>query len=87
MNPSFGIRGKEAPVMDFLCRICGKREGEPQGWRLVIELDKPGTEIRNTIFIIDVWDNAKAQDPHATCFCSSECEAKYLAIRHRQLVA
>ena len=73
--------------MDFLCRICGRREGEPQGWCLVIELDKPGTEIRNTIFIVDQWDDAKAQHPRAACFCSSECEAKYLAIRHHQLVA
>jgi hypothetical protein len=87
MDASFGILRKEAPVMDFLCRICGKREGEPQGWRLVIELDKPGTEIRNTIFIVDQWDDAKAQNPQAACFCSSECEDKYLAIRHRQLVA
>ena len=73
--------------MDYLCRICGKREGEPQGWRLVIELDKPGTEIRNTIFIVDRWDDVKAQYPHAACFCSGECEEKYLAIRHHQLVA
>lgn len=73
--------------MDFLCNTCGKREGEPRGWRLVIELDKPGTEIRNTIFIVDQWDATKALDPHAACFCSSECEQRYLAIRHRQLVA
>lgn len=87
MNPSMAIRGKEAPPMDFLCSICGKRENEPRGWLLVIELDKPGTGIRNTIFIVDHWDESKALDPHAACFCSSECEAKYLAIRHHELVA
>ena len=78
---------KEAPAMDFRCNVCGKREGEPQGWRLVIELDKPGTDIRNTIFILDQWDKTRALGPHAASFCSLECEEKYLAVRHQQLVA
>jgi len=73
--------------MDFQCSSCGKREGEPQGWRLIIELTKPGTEIRNTIFIVDQWDARKAMDPQASCFCSRACEDSYLAARHRQLVA
>ena len=78
---------KEAPTMEYLCRRCGKREGEPQGWQLVIELNKPGTEIKNTIFILDQWDEDRAKDPHATCFCSDECKSRYLADRHQQLVA
>lgn len=78
---------KEVPAMDFLCSVCGKREDEPQGWRLVIELGKPGTEIRNTFFLVDRWDEKKASDPNALSFCSSGCEEKYLAVRHRQLVA
>jgi len=73
--------------MEFSCKVCGKREGEPRGWRLVIELDKPGTDIRNTIFILDEWEETRANDPHAACFCSAECEDKYLAARHHQLVA
>ena len=73
--------------MEFLCRVCGKQKGEPQGWRLVIELGKPGTEIRNTLFIVDRWDETKALNPLAACFCSNECEEKYLAVRHKQLVA
>lgn len=73
--------------MEFLCNVCGKREGEPRGWRMVIELNKPGTEIRNTLFILDRWDETKATDPHAACFCSGECEERYLAFRHKQLVA
>ena len=81
------IVGKEAPVMEYLCRMCGKREGEPQGWRLVIELEKPGTQIKNTIFIIDQWDESRANNPDAACFCSDDCESRYLADRHRQLVA
>ena len=87
MNAATEIIGKEAPVMEFLCKLCGKREGEPHGWRLVIELDKPGTNIRNTIFILDQWDERRASDPHAACFCSRECENEYLAVRHQQLVA
>ena len=73
--------------MDFLCRVCGKREGGPQGWCLVIELSKPGTTIRNTIFILDQWDEKKALEPNAATFCSSACEERYLAARHLELVA
>ena len=87
MDPSLAIRGKEAETMAILCSVCGKREDAPQGWRLIIELDKPGSGIRNTIFILDEWDESKALGPNATCFCSSECETKYLAIRHHELVA
>ena len=50
-------------------------------------MGKPGTEIRNTIFIIDQWDEKKALDPNAACFCSAACEERYLAVRHRELVA
>lgn len=73
--------------MEFLCRVCGKREGEPQGWHLVVELDKPGTAIRNTIFILDQWDEKRAVESNAACFCSDVCKDQYLAVRHRQLVA
>jgi hypothetical protein len=79
--------GKGASMAEFFCKICGKKEGEPQGWRLVIELEKPGTTIRNTIFVLDQWDEKRASDPHAACFCSPDCESKYLAARHQQLVA
>jgi hypothetical protein len=54
---------------------------------MVIELDKPGTDIRNTLFILDRWDESKARDPHAVSFCSGECEGRYLDVRHQQLVA
>jgi hypothetical protein len=87
MNLSIMQFGKEAPNMNFLCSGCGKREGEPQGWRLVIEMGKPGTDIRNTIFILDQWDEKRALNPNAACFCSIECETHYLAVRHQQLVA
>jgi len=73
--------------MEFLCTFCGKQEGEPRGWRMVIELDKPGTQIRNTLFILDRWDETKARDPNAACLCSGECADRYLAVRHQQLVA
>ena len=87
MNSLLEAVGEEAPSMDFCCSVCGKREGEPQGWRLVLELDKPGTGIRNTLFILDQWDRQKASEPNASCFCSAACEESYLAARHRQLVA
>jgi hypothetical protein len=87
MSASIQVIGKEAPNVEFLCRICGRREGEPQGWHLVIEMAKPGTNIRNTIFILDQWDEKRASDSNATCFCSTECKNKYLADRHQQLVA
>lgn len=87
MSASIQIMGREAPVMEFLCKVCGKREGEPRGWHIVIELDKPGTHIRNTIFILDKWDEKRACETNAACFCSSKCQEGYLAARHRQLVA
>ena len=73
--------------MEFLCRVCGRREGEPQGWRLVIEMAKPGSNIRNTIFILDQWNEKQASVSNAACFCSTECQDRYLAERHRLLVA
>ena len=73
--------------MNFLCTVCGKREDDTHSWRLVIELAKPGTDIRNTFFLVDQWDAKVALEPNALCFCSSMCEEKYLAVRHQQLVA
>ena len=87
MSAAIQVMEKEAPVMEYLCRICGKREGEPRGWHLVIELAKPGTDIRNTIFILDQWDEERASGSNSACFCSDQCKDRYLAIRHQQLVA
>lgn len=87
MSASIQVIGKGAPTMEFLCTVCGRREGEPQGWHLVIEMAKPGTDIRNTIFILDQWDEKRASDSGAACFCSTACKDRYLADRHRQLVA
>ena len=87
MSASTQFRGKEAPIMEFLCKVCGRREGEPQGWHVVVEMSKPGTSIRNTIFILDEWDEKRASATDAACFCSTECQARYLADRHQQLVA
>jgi len=87
MYSSIQLIGKEAPTMEFLCMVCGRREGEPHGWHLVIEMGKPGTSIRNTIFILDEWDERRASGSNAACFCSTECREKYLSVRHQQLVA
>ena len=73
--------------MEFLCKVCGRREGEPHGWQLIIEMAKPGTSISNTIFILDQWDELRASASNAACFCSRECREKYLTVRHHQLVA
>lgn len=87
MSPIVEFVEREVPDMNFLCSGCGKCESNASGWRLVIELGKPGTEIRNTFFLVDEWDERKAADPNAHCFCSATCEESYLAARHRQLVA
>jgi len=87
MSASIETFGKEAPIMEFLCKVCGRREGEPQGWHLVIEMAKPGSNVRNTMFILDRWDGKRAHDPNAASFCSTACKDKYLAERHRQLFA
>ena len=87
MTPIVQFVEREVPDMNFLCSGCGKCESDVSGWRMVIELDKPGTEIRNTFFFVDEWDQGKATDPNAYSFCSVQCEEQYLAVRHRQLVA
>ena len=87
MNASIQVIGRAAPTMEYLCRVCGKREGEPRGWHLVIELAKPGTDIRNTIFILDQWDEKRASESNAACFCSTECKERYLVDWHHKLVA
>jgi len=87
MSPTVQFGEKQVPAMNFLCNVCGKQEADTRGWCLVIELGKPGTEIRNTFFLLDQWDARIACDPNALCFCSSGCEEKYLAVRHQQLVA
>jgi hypothetical protein len=87
MSASAQFFGKEAPIMEFLCKVCGRREGEPHGWHLVVEMGKPGTSISNTIFILDQWDERRASSSSSACFCSTECRDKYLSVRHQQLVA
>jgi hypothetical protein len=87
MSPRVQFVDEEVPAMNFLCSGCGKCQSNASGWRLVIELDKPGTEIRNTFFLVGDWDEKKAADPNAYSFCSAGCEEQYLAVRHRQLVA
>lgn len=78
---------REAPPMEYWCKVCGKCDGEPQGWRFVIEMSKPGTDIRNTLFIVEKWDDRHMASENTACLCSPTCEEKYLSIRHRQLVA
>ena len=87
MTPIVQFGEREVLAVNFLCSGCGKYERNARGWRMVIELDKPGTEIRNTFFLVDEWDEKKAADPNAHSFCSLQCEEQYLAVRHRQLVA
>ncbi|HYL12010.1 MAG TPA: hypothetical protein VEV41_03190 [Terriglobales bacterium] len=73
--------------MEYQCKFCDKREGEPQGWLLVFEFTKPGTDLRNTIFFIDQWDEKIARRANAVHFCSKACREKYLARKHEQLAA
>lgn len=71
--------------MEFLCKSCGKREGEPQGWLLAVELIKPGSDLRNTIIYLDEWDARIATGDNALHFCSRECREYYLAQWHEEL--
>lgn len=64
--------------MEFICKGCGKRKGATDQWLLVLELQKPGTEIRNTVILAE-WDDKRALDPRATHFCSFACQKAYVA--------
>jgi hypothetical protein len=71
----------------FTCKLCGKREDEPQDWLLAIELIKPGTDVRNTIVFANQWDKKSAYAANAVHFCSKQCKDLYLGRWHEELVA
>ena len=64
--------------MEFLCKGCGKRKGAADEWLIVLEFEKPETDIKNTIVLAD-WDDKRALDPRAAHFCSITCQKAYVA--------
>lgn len=71
------------PVMEYLCKQCGKRKGKTQGWLLAFELDKPFVESpmfpRKTIVLLGGWYEERATESKAVHFCSEDCQDKYVA--------
>lgn len=69
--------------MEYLCKQCGRRKGETQGWLLAFELTKPFVESpmfsRNTIVLLEEWDEQRAMESKAVHFCSKGCQDKYVA--------
>jgi hypothetical protein len=69
--------------MEYLCKHCGKRKSEAQGWLLAFELAKPFVESpmfpRNTIVLLEKWDEQRARESKAVHFCSKECQDEYVA--------
>ena len=66
--------------MEFTCHGCGRYKKQGDEWLLVLELDKPGTQIRNMVILAE-WDEKQALDPRAVHFCSLACQKTYSA-RH-----
>jgi hypothetical protein len=73
--------------MEFLCKFCGRREGEPRDWLIAFELTKPGSDVKNTIFLTDAWDQGKALQENALHFCSQQCQDKFLMKWREHLAA
>ncbi|HKN36056.1 MAG TPA: hypothetical protein VJX16_22680 [Terriglobales bacterium] len=73
--------------MEFLCKFCGKREDEPQGWLVAFELTTPGRDVRNTIFLADRWDGSTALQEGALHLCSQRCQEEYLITWREQSAA
>ncbi len=73
--------------MDFVCKGCGKRKGPGDEWLLVLEFEKPGTNIRNMVILAE-WDDKQALNPRAVHFCSVACQQAFVAKHYaRELVA
>lgn len=64
--------------MDFVCKGCGKRKGPGDEWLLVVEFEKPGTNIRNMVILAE-WDDKQALNARAAHFCSFTCQKAYVA--------
>jgi len=78
---------KEEGHMEFFCKGCGQRKGATDQWLLVLEFEKPGTEVKNMVILAE-WDDKHALDPRATHFCSFACQKAYVAQHYsRELVA
>ena len=66
--------------MEFICKVCGKRKAEADGWRLGFEGTKQGARVmKYNIALLNRWDEERAQESNAVPFCSSACQEKYLA--------
>ena len=72
--------------MEFLCKGCVKRKSATDEWLLVLEFEKPSTEIRNMVILAE-WNDKRALDPRAVHFCSITCQKAYIAKHYaRELV-
>ena len=64
--------------MEFLCKCCGKRKGDDQGWLLGFEGAGAGRVMKYAITLLGKWDEQRASEPNAVHFCSTACQNNYL---------
>ncbi len=66
--------------MEYLCKFCGKPKGDAKDWVLGFEGTKAKSVVmKYAISFARKWDDERARQPNALCFCSTACREKYLA--------
>jgi hypothetical protein len=66
--------------MEFVCRLCGKRKGDAEGWLVAFEgTREAGTVMKYTITLLGKWDEQRALEKNAAHFCSIACQSTYVA--------
>ena len=68
--------------MDFVSKVCGRCEADPQRWLLGFELSKPDTRMKSSLVLLGRWDEQRAREPNALFFCSASCQDKYVATNY-----
>jgi hypothetical protein len=66
--------------MEFICKFCGKHKADANHWLVGLEGTKQGRRVmKYNIFLLNRWDDQRAQETNAVHFCSSACQEKYLS--------
>ena len=65
--------------MEFKCKHCGKAKRGAPGWLLGYELYQPGTGTKNTIILLEEWNERGALEANAVHFCSQRCHDRYVS--------
>ncbi len=66
-------------MLEFVCKVCGKRESLPYNWTLGFENEGNEGTSHRTITLLGKWDDQRAGERNAVHFCSESCKGKYVS--------